>query len=157
LTGGGASLVEVQALLRVLAVGKDVAEIGTAFGDGAAAMADTARSVVTVERDPARAAQARQALARYANVEVLEGDAYELLRGRGSFGLVFADGGPYDWEAILALLEPGGMLVKDDLTPGRPAAGDPVRAFLLHDPRLVAVEILTTPHSAAIVAVKRPG
>jgi predicted O-methyltransferase YrrM len=66
LTGGGASLVEVQALLRVLAVGKDVAEIGTAFGDGAAAMADTARSVVTVERDPARAAQARQALARTA-------------------------------------------------------------------------------------------
>ena len=157
MTGGGASLVEVQALLRVLAVGKDVAEIGTAFGDGAAAMADTARSVVTVERDPARAAQARQALARYANVEVLEGDAYELLRGRSPFGLVFADGGPYDWESILALLEPGGMLVKDDLTPGRPAAGDPVRAFLLHDPRLVAVEILTTPHSAAIVAVKRPG
>jgi hypothetical protein len=30
LTDGGASLVEVQALLRVLAVGKDVAEIGTA-------------------------------------------------------------------------------------------------------------------------------
>jgi hypothetical protein len=47
-----------------------------------------------------------------ANVEALEGDAYELLRDRGPFGLVFADGGP-------------------------------------------SVEVLTTPRSAAIVAVKR--
>jgi predicted O-methyltransferase YrrM len=155
LTGGGSSIPEVQALLRVLAVGKDAAEIGAAFGDGAAAMAETARSVVTVERDPTRAPQARQALAHYANVEVLEGDAYELLRDRGPFGLVFADGGPYDWETILQLVEPGGFIVKDDLTPARPAEGDPVREFLLRDPRLAAVEILTTPHTAAIVAVRR--
>jgi predicted O-methyltransferase YrrM len=145
----------VQALLHVLAVGRDVAELGTAFGEGAAAIAETARSVVTVERDPERAAVARRRLAGLENVEALEGDAYELLRGRGPFGLVFADGGGYDWEAILELLAPGGLLVKDDLTPGRAIEGDPVREFLLGDPRLVAVEILTTPGSAAIVAVKR--
>jgi hypothetical protein len=42
---------------------------------------------------------------------------------------VFADAGGYDWDAIVALLEPGGILVKDDLTPGRPVDGDPVREF----------------------------
>jgi predicted O-methyltransferase YrrM len=153
-THGGSSLEQVQALLRVLATGRDVAELGTAFGEGAAAMAETARSVVTVEADADRAAVARKRLERFANVEALEGDAYELLRGRGPFGLVFADGGRYDWEAILELTEPRGLIVKDDLTPGRPVAGDPVREFLLRDPRLVATEILTTPETAAIVAVK---
>jgi predicted O-methyltransferase YrrM len=139
----------------VLAAGRDVAELGTAFGEGAAAIAETARSLVTVESDPNRAAVARKRLAELENVEPLEGDAYELLRGRGPFGLVFADGGVYDWEQILELLEPGGLLVKDDLTPGRAVDGDPVREFLLRDPRLAAVEILTTTESAAIVAVKR--
>jgi predicted O-methyltransferase YrrM len=154
-TGGGSSIAEVQALLRALAAGRDVAELGAAFGEGAAAMAETARSVVTVELDPDRAAVARTRLARYDNAELLEGDAYEVLRGRGPFGLVFADGGAYDWEEIVALVEPGGLIVKDDLTPGRPVEGDPVREFLLRDPRLAAVEILTTPASAAILAVKR--
>ena len=155
MTGGGSSITEVQALLRVLAAGRDVAELGTAFGEGAAAMAETARSVVTVELDPERAAIARERLAGIANVEALEGDAYELLRGRAPFGLVFADGGVYDWDAIVALVEPGGLIVKDDLTPGRPVEGDPVREFLFRDPRVAAAEILTTPHSAAIVAVVR--
>ena len=154
MTGGGSSLPEVQALLRVLAAGRDVAELGTAFGEGAAAMADTGRSVVTVERDPERARVARARLAGLANVEVLEGDWREALAGRGPFDLVFADGGTYDWEAILELVKRGALLVKDDLTPGRPADGDPVREFLLRDPRLAAVEVLTTPAAAAIVAVK---
>jgi predicted O-methyltransferase YrrM len=154
-TAGGSSLPEVHALLRVLAAGRDVAELGTAFGEGAAAMAETARSVVTVEVDPERAAAARERLAPLANVEALEGDAYELLRGRGPFGLVFADAGGYDWEQILALVERGGFVVKDDLTPGRATDGDPVREFLLRDARLAAVELLTTPATAAIVAVKR--
>jgi len=154
-TGGGSSIAEVQALLRALAAGRDVAELGAAFGEGAAAMAETARSVVTVELDPDRVAVARTRLVRYDNVELLEGDAYEVLRGRGPFGLVFADGGAYHWEEIVALVESGGLIVKDDLTPGRPVKGDPVREFLLRDPRLAAVEILTTPGSAAILAVKR--
>jgi len=155
-TGGGTSIPAVRALLCTLATGRDVAELGTAFGEGAAAMAQTARSVVTVELDPARAAAARARLAPYANVELLEGDCYEQLRGRGPFGLVFADGGrPYGWEEILALVAPGGIVVKDDLTPGRPVEGDDVREFLLRDPRLAAAEILVDPGMAAIVAVRR--
>ena len=154
MTDGGSSIPQVQALLRVLAAGRDVAELGTAFGEGAAAMAETARSVVTVEADADRAAIARSRLEPLGNVEFLEGDAYELLCDRGPFGLVFADGGRYDWEAIFAITAPGGLIVKDDLTPERVIDGDPVREFLLRDPRLVSTEILTSPDTAAIVAVK---
>jgi len=145
----------VQALLRVLAAGRDVAELGAAYGETAAVLAETARSVVTVERDPERAAVARERLTGLANVELLEGDSYEQLHGRGPFGLVFADGGrPYDWEAIFALLRPGGLIVKDDLTPGRALEGDEVREFLLRDPRLAGAEILATPAMALIVAAR---
>ena len=156
MTAGGSSIPAVQALLRALATGRTVAEIGTAFGEGAAAMAETAVSVVTVEVDPARIARACERLSGLANVEMLEGDAYELLRGRGPFGLVFADGGRYEWDAIIELVEPGGLVVKDDLTPGRPVEGDPVREALLRDPRLAGAEVLTTASTAAIVAVRSP-
>ena len=46
--------------------------------------------------------------------------------------------------------------MKDDLTPGRPVDGDSEREFLLRDPRLAGVELLTTPSTAAIVAVRLP-
>ena len=49
MTDGGSSIPEVQQLLRVLAADRRVAEIGTAFGEGAAMMAETAREIVTVE------------------------------------------------------------------------------------------------------------
>jgi predicted O-methyltransferase YrrM len=160
-TAGATAIPEVQALLRALAAGRDVTEMETAFGETAAVIAETARSVVTVERDPERIAVARERLAGIANVELLEGDVSEMLRGRGPFGLVFVDGGlrpvtEVKRQAILALVEPGGIIVKDDMTPGRPVEGDEVREFLLRDPRLAAAEILATPEMAVIVAVKRP-
>jgi len=154
-TAGATAAPEVQALLRVLAAGRDVAEMGAAYGETAAVMAETARSVVTVERDPERAAIARERLAGLPNAELLEGDVYEQLAGRGPFGLLFADGGrPFDWEAILALVEPGGIVVKDDLTPGRPIDGDDVREFLLRDSRLAATEIVVSREVAVIVAAR---
>jgi predicted O-methyltransferase YrrM len=158
-TGGATAIPEVQALLRALAAGRDVAEMGAAYGETAAILAETARSVVTVERDPERVPIARERLAGLPNVELLEGDVFDLLPGRGPFGLVFADGGVreggrHGWETILELIEPGGLIVKDDMTPGRPVEGDEIREFLLRDPRLAAAEILATPEMAVIVAVK---
>jgi len=73
-TDGGSSTAGVQRLLRVLATGRRVAEIGTAFGEGAAAMAQTARELVTVEIDLGRAEVARALVAGCANVELLVGD-----------------------------------------------------------------------------------
>jgi predicted O-methyltransferase YrrM len=158
-TRGATAIPEVQALLRVLAAGRDVAEMGAAYGETAAIMAESACSVVTVELDAERAAVARERLAELANVELLEGDVWERLQGRGPFGLVFLDGGlrPMTAEkcdAILALVEPGGFLVKDDMTPGRPIEGDEIREFLLRDPRLAATELLVSPEMAVIVAAR---
>ena len=158
MTDGGSSIPAVREFLRVLAAGRRVAEIGTAFGEGAEAMAETARELVTVEVDEERAAVAADRLAGLPNVELLVGDWRELLPPLAPFELVFADGGLRDagaWQAVLELVAPRGLIVKDDLTPARPVEGDPVREFLLRDPRLHGVEVLTTPETAVIVAARR--
>jgi predicted O-methyltransferase YrrM len=145
----------VQALLRVLAAGRRCAEIGTAFGEGAAAMADTAASLVTVEIDEERAAIARERLRGRENVELLVGDWRDLLPPRAPFELLFFDGGKLaEAPDSIDLVAPGGLFVKDDLTPDWPAP-DPVRELLFGHPELVAAEILTTPGTGAIVAAKR--
>jgi predicted O-methyltransferase YrrM len=155
LTGGGSSIPEVQRLLRVLAAGKRCAEVGTAFGEGAAAMAETAVSVVTVEADEERAAIARERLAGCANVELHVGDWRDVLRRRAPFELLFFDGGRLDESPeALDLVAPGGIVVKDDLTPGR-IGRDPVRDVLFGREDFVAVEILTTPSTAAVLATRR--
>ncbi|MFL6030764.1 MAG: O-methyltransferase [Gaiellaceae bacterium] len=155
MTGGGSSLLEVQRLLAVLAAGKRCAETGTAFGEGAAAIASTAASLVTVESDVERARVAAERLAEFENVELIVGDWREHLPSRAPFDLVFFDAGrAEESQAAIDLLRRGGLFVKDDLTPSRPGP-DPVREFLLGHAELVAVELLTTPSTAAIVAAKR--
>ena len=57
-----------------------------------------------------------------------------------------------DGERVVGLLAPGGTVVLDDLTPGR-SGPDPVRDFWLEHPRLAAIELLTTPETAVILAV----
>ena len=157
MTGGGSSLPEVQRLLAVLAAGRRCAETGTAFGEGALAIASTADSLVTVEQDPERAASARARLDGQTNVELVVGDWRTVLPQRAPFDFLFFDAGKLDEspEAI-DLLAPGGMLLKDDLTPGRPVDGDPVRELLCRHTQLVAAEFLLTPTASAILAVRRP-
>jgi predicted O-methyltransferase YrrM len=160
MTDGGSSIPEVQQLLRVLAAGRRVGETGTAFGEGAAAMAETATSVVTVELDPDRAAGAARRLAPYANVELLVGDWREHLPPRAPFDLLFFDGGgwkpqPYEeGPLVLSLVAPNGLLVVDDLTPGR--QHDVFREYVFGHPQLIASELLITPEMAVIVATVRP-
>jgi predicted O-methyltransferase YrrM len=155
LTGGGSSLPEVQRLLAVLAAGRRCAETGTAFGEGAAAIASTAASLVTVESDAERAEDAAERLRNLANVELVVGDWRDELPSRAPFEFIFFDAGrAEESQAAIDLLAPGGLFVKDDLTPNRPGP-DPVREFLLNHPQLVAVELLTTASTAAIVAAKR--
>jgi predicted O-methyltransferase YrrM len=160
LTGGGTSIPEVQQLLAVLAAGKRCAELGTAFGEGAAAIASTAESLVTVEVEADRAAIARKRLEGLANVELVEGDWKDVLPARGPFEFLFLDAGGWThdpWGAgqpALDLLAHGGLLLKDDLTPGF-TGPDSVRDWLFGHPDLVATEILTTPKTAAILATRR--
>lgn len=156
MTGGGSSIAEVQRLLGVLATGRRVGEAGTAFGEGAEAMARTARSVITVELDPERATVAAERLAPYSNVELLVGDWRELLPRRGPYGLVFLDGGGFKHapeessDLVVGLLEHGGLLVMDDLTPGWPGF-DPIRAWAHGHSGLRAVEVLTTTATSALL------
>ena len=154
MTGGGSSLPEVQRLLAVLAAGKKCAEVGTAFGEGAAAIASTARSLVTVELDLDRVSIAAYRLRRFPNVELLAGDWRDHLPQRGPFELLFFDGGRLD-EApdAIDLVAPGGLIVKDDLSPDWEGP-DPVRELLFDHPDLMAVELLTTPQTAAVLAVR---
>jgi predicted O-methyltransferase YrrM len=159
MTAGAYSIPEVQRLVATLVASKPggrVAEIGTSYGDGAVAIAaalPAGASFVTVELEPERAATARERLAGTA-AEVLEGDWRDVLPPRGPFDLVFADGG-VAYDRVADLLAPGGILVKDDLTPGGATQGDPTREALLRDPRLEATEVLVTPAMSCIVAVRR--
>ncbi len=148
----------MQRLLAVLAAGKRSAEMGTAYGEGAAAIASSGASLVTVERDADRVAVARRRLAGLDHVELLEGDWRDLLPQRAPFEFLFLDSG--DWkeepfrQQALDLVEPGGVLFKDDLTPGYPGP-DPLREWFFGHPDLIASEILTTPETAAIIATRR--
>jgi predicted O-methyltransferase YrrM len=110
---------------------------------------------VTVEREPERLAVARERLRDLDNVELRAGDWHDVLPARAPFDFIFFDAGLiYESPEIVDLLAPGGLLVKDDMTPDWQGP-DPVREFLFDHPQLVAVEILTTPTAAAIVAAKR--
>ena len=154
MTAGGSSRPEVQALLRSLAAGRHAAEIGTAFGEGALAIAAKAADLVTVELDPDRAESARLALADVANVMLLVGDWRDVLPPHAPFDFVFVDGGGQETKtdaSVLDLGRSGTIFVLDDLTPGY-RGPDPVRELWLGSDRLASAEILTTPTTAAIVA-----
>jgi predicted O-methyltransferase YrrM len=159
-TAGAYSLPEVRQLLRVLAVGRRCAEIGTSDGGGAEVIAETAASLVTVEIDPERAAAAAERLSGLDHVELLVGDWRGQLRGRGPFELVFFDGGGWKHgpdgeqaQAALDLLGPGGLLVADDFTPGF-EGHDPAREFLFGHPELVTAEVQVAPTMSVIVAAR---
>jgi predicted O-methyltransferase YrrM len=168
------SIPEVGRLLAALAAQRPrgrVAEIGTGCGVGAAWIAsvlEPGASLVTVETDEGQAGAVDRLFSELPNVRVLQGDWHELLPPEGPFDLLFFDGGHWksgdvaaESEQALELVAPGGAVLIDDLTPeglwpadweGTP---DPVREFWLRDPRLAAAELLTTPQTAAILAVRR--
>jgi predicted O-methyltransferase YrrM len=158
-------LPEVGRLLHVVAAARGrerVAEIGTGTGVGAAWIVSALPPGVrffTVELDPERAAVARELFHADEDVVVLEGDWRELLPPHAPFDLLFYDAQKQqrpqaDGELAAGLLAPGGLAVLDDLTPSF-AGPDPVREFWLGRPDLAASEILTTPETAAILAVRQ--
>ncbi len=119
----------MQSLLKViLSYGKPerILEIGCAIGFSAVLMAEyTPREtlVTTIEKDTARAMQARENFARAGvsdRVTLLEGDAADILKTlEGPYQLIFMDAAkgqyPIFLEDALRLLAPGGMLVSDNV------------------------------------------
>ena len=119
---------ELARLLEALAASRPAGrllEVGTAIGYGTLALARGAREghVVTVDRDPARLALARDFLARAGvlnRVEILEGEALSTLQSvPGPFDLVYLDGDKKEYRRTLDLLLPklvvGGFVVVDNL------------------------------------------
>lgn len=159
MTDGSYSIPKVRRLVATLVASKPggkIAEIGTSYGDGAEAIVHAlpdGATFVTVELDPERAAAARERLAG-TRAEVLEGDWRDVLPERGPFDVVFADGG-VAYDLVVDVLAPGGIVVKDDLEPGRSVDGDATREAFLRDERYEATEIVVTPEMACIVAVRR--
>jgi len=170
------SIREVGRLLGALAASRPngrLAEIGTGTGVGSSWIVSSlgpGASFVTVEADDHRATACAELFAGLPNVRVLHGDWHDVLPPEAPFDFLFFDGGGYkrspppqmraESEQALELLGPGGVVAMDNLTPEHlwPADGpkwpDALREFWLGTDRLVATEVLTTPDSSAIVAVK---
>jgi len=158
---------EVGRLLATLAAGVcggTIGEVGAGCGVGTAWLANALASgvsLVTVERDPARAAGVAALFADVPAVRVLHAD-WPAILPHSPFALLFADAPAKreEPESLLGALALGGAIVLDDLTPEEqwPAAWrgqrDPVRDFWLNDPRLIATELRTTASSAAIIATR---
>ena len=102
-----------------------VLEVGTAIGYSTLHMAEQLERgrVVTLERDPDRAAQAREFLERAGvadRVELMEGDALETIGDlEGPFDLLFVDAAKGEYPRYIELAEPklseGALLVVDNL------------------------------------------
>ena len=105
---------ETGRLLSALAAAADgrVLEVGTAIGYSTLHMAEAldAGSIVTLERDPDRIAQARDFLDRGGvgdRVEIVEGDARETIGSlTGSFDFLFLDATKGEYRDYLELAEP---------------------------------------------------
>lgn len=171
------SIAEVGRLLAALAASRPrgrLAEIGTGTGFGSAWIASALgaeASFVTVEVDDERAAACTRLFADYPQVRVLHGDWHEVLPPEAPFDLLFFDGGGWkrspphqmraESERALELVAAAGVVVMDNLTPEHlwppdgPDWPDALREYWLGNDALVATEILTTPETSAILAVKR--
>ncbi|WP_405801563.1 O-methyltransferase [Streptomyces sp. NBC_01506] len=158
---------EVGRLLSLAAASKPhgvVAESGTGSGVGTAWLHSglgTEARLVTVERDAELAGRAAGVFADDTRVSVLTGD-WRLLERHAPFDVFFCDGGGKrdDPARVVELLAPGGILLLDDFTPSSDwpprfeGEVDELRLFYLTHPALNATEILTTPVSTAVVAVR---
>lgn len=157
-------------LLRLLAgavADGVIGETGTGCGVGLAWLAAGVRPgtrLVSVERDPERAARAAELFAGRPDVSVLTGD-WRALRDYGPFDLLALDGGgqgkggdpaaqaadPAGW------LKTGGLVVLDDFSPltqWPPLFEGEVDAARLHwldHPRLRATQVNLTPEAATLL------
>jgi predicted O-methyltransferase YrrM len=158
-----ACIPEVGRLLQVCASLRGIekaCELGTAYGVGAAWIESGLQrgaTLVTVELNPERAADAKALFAGADSVEVVSGD-WSLARERGPFDLLFSDGGPKrapgDPEQLAPLIRTGGLVVLDDYTPGHSDTEDVSRRIWLENASYRAQEVIVAPGASVILAVR---
>ena len=146
--------------------GGRILELGTGVGVGTAWIVHGLRQrgdveVVTVEEDSERASLAKQA-AWPAYVRFLVADVLTVLDDLGGFDLIFADAQGGKWASLdrtMAVIEPGGHLVVDDMEPiswslpDHEARTREVRKTLLSNNDLICAELHTS--SGIILATRR--
>ena len=159
---------ETGRLLAALAATRSgvLAEFGTGCGVGTAWLRSGMRGdarILSAELDPSLAHAAGAIFAADERVEVRSAD-WSTLRERGPFSLLFLDARePKESgvDAVVDLVEPGGIVVLDDFTPcaswppvfeGRV---DALRESWLTDERFTTVEIMVASDASVLIATKR--
>ena len=159
---------ETGRLLAALAASRDgtLAELGTGCGVGSAWLRSGMRPdarLLTAEHDAGLVEAVREIFAGDDAVTVFEGD-WTALAERAPFSLLFLDvreakqAGP---DAVVDLVEPGGLVVLDDFTPSASwppmYAGrvDTLRQLWLTDPRFATVDVMVTTDASVLVAARR--
>ena len=154
-----------------------ICELGSGYGFGAGSLASTLQPgvrLVTVEADEAAAASVAALFEGVPSVDAVHGDWREAKRF-APVSLLFQDGGPAsigdsehvarDQSDVLELLDRGGVMVKDDLTP-RWAAGngrwtadqvrdDAFRAFWYGCGETIVTEVAVKADQAVLIATRR--
>lgn len=158
---------ETGRLLATLAATRQgtMAEFGTGCGVGTAWLRSGARagtSILTAELDEKLAGAAAEIFAEDPQVEVLAAD-WSTLRDKGPYSLLFLDASSPDdagVDAVVDLVESGGIVVMDDFTPCEmwpPISNgrvDTLRETWLTDERFTAVEVMVAPDATALVATR---
>ena len=159
---------ETGRLLATLAATRagTLAEFGTGTGVGTAWLRSGVRGdarIVSAELDSKLAGAAAEIFVGDDQVEVVAAD-WSTLRDRGPFSLLFLDArepkdsGP---DAVVDLVEPGGLVVLDDFTPCEswpPVYGgrvDNLREGWLTDERFTTVEVMVAQDTAVLIATRR--
>ena len=159
---------ETGRLLATLAATRagTLAEFGTGTGVGTAWLRSGVRPearILTAELEPTLADAAAQIFEDDPQVEVRAAD-WDTLRDQGPFSLLFLDSGDPEAvrvDAVADLVEPGGIVVLDDLTPCEqwpPVAYgrvDTLREEWLTDERFTTVEVLVASDAATLIATRR--
>lgn len=118
--------VGIMAVILGLLQPRDILELGTAIGFSACFMTDFLQKggkVTTVDRYPQMIEEAKENIKRLGKtdcIRMIEGDINEVVANlRGSFDLIFMDGGKGQYINILddclRLLRKGGILIADDV------------------------------------------
>jgi predicted O-methyltransferase YrrM len=167
-----ACIPEVGRLLSVLAAGYPngkIAEFGTGAGVGTAWLLHglpATSTLLSAERDENLAARTRSLFAGYPNVEIRQGDCFEVLKDEMPFDLLFSDVGirqvlkPENWNTFTEVIKIGGKIVFDDLLPIElwpPEWDDLVdekREFAFRNPRMIGTEIRITASQVAIIVTR---
>jgi len=160
---------ETGRLLATLAAtrGGTMAEFGTGCGVGTAWLRSGVRRdcarIVTAELDEVLAKSAAEIFTDDPQVEVVAAD-WSTLRDRGPFSLLFLDAetpGEVTVDKIVDLVEEGGIVVVDDLTPSEVwpplvhGRVDNLREQWLTDERFTTVEIMVAADTSVLLATRR--